>query len=83
MSTSPVKTATFQQHMMTHSPSPLITPSQSPYIVQPISRAKMDVGFDIPDRKEDLSHSFSTGLSFGSVPPESVNSSPNMDTSYY
>ena len=44
-STSPVPTSTFQQHMLHHSPSPLITPTRSPYIVQPISRGPSQVGF--------------------------------------
>jgi len=58
---SPIATATFQQHMMQHSPSPLITQSQAPYIVQPISRTNPQVGFH-PQQAEEILPSFSSGL---------------------
>jgi len=83
MSTSPITSgaATFQQHMMHHSPSPLITPScQSPFIVQPISRGNPEQAFSMASKQEDLSQSLKHGLSFGSVDPISMSS---LDTSYY
>merc|ERR1712126_451365 len=83
MSTSPITSgaATFQQHMMHHSPSPLITPScQSPFIVQPISRGNPEQAFSMASKQEDLSQSLKHGLSFGSVDPVSMSS---LDTSYY
>ena len=68
LSRSPVPSATFQQHMMQHSPSPLITPTQSPYIVQPISRAAQQVGFQ-PQQTEDLSSTFRSGLNMANPTP--------------
>ena len=65
MSRSPIPTATFQQHMMQHSPSPLITHTQAPYIVQPISRTNPQVGF-YPQQAEDISSSLSSGLNIAS-----------------
>jgi len=62
---SPIPTATFQQHMMQHSPSPLITQTQAPYIVQPISRTSPQVGF-YPQQAEDISASLSSGLNIAS-----------------
>ena len=64
MSRSPIPTATFQQHMMHHSPSPLITHTQAPYIVQPISRTNPLVGFN--PQQEDISSSLSSGLNIAS-----------------
>ena len=72
MSTSPKYSSvtTFQQHMMKHSPSPLITNSSSPYIVQPISRSSPELGFETAAVKtEDLSQSIKTKLSFGMQNP--------------
>ena len=66
MSRSPVPTATFQQHMMQHSPSPLITSTQSPYIVQPISRTVPQVGFQ-PQQSDEISASFRSGLNMTSL----------------
>merc|ERR1719348_2314394 len=85
MSTSPITSgaATFQQHMMHHSPSPLITPSQSPFIVQPISRGNQEHGFNLSPKQEDLSHSLKHGLSFGSVDPVSMSVATSLDTSFY
>jgi len=68
---SPVATATFQQHMMQHSPSPLITQTQAPYIVQPISRTAPQVGF-YPQQAEDISASLSSGLNIASRPGSSA-----------
>eukprot|EP00092_Neocalanus_flemingeri_P020819 GFUD01022556.1.p1 GENE.GFUD01022556.1~~GFUD01022556.1.p1 ORF type:complete len:679 (-),score=138.41 GFUD01022556.1:341-2377(-) len=68
LSSSPVPTATFQQHMMQHSPSPLITPTQSPYIVQPISRAVPHVGFQ-PQQADGLSSTFRSGLNMATSNP--------------
>merc|ERR1712055_1006508 len=65
MSSSPIPTATFQQHMMQHSPSPLITHTRAPYIVQPISRTNPQVGF-YPQQEEDISSSLSSGLTIAS-----------------
>merc|ERR1719357_2017318 len=65
MHSSPVPTATFQQHMMHHSPSPLITHTRAPYIVQPISRTIPQVGF-YPHQEEDISSSLSSGLNIAS-----------------
>ena len=62
MSRSPVPTATFQQHMMQHSPSPLITPTQAPYIIQPISRAAPQVGFQPQHMEQGISSSLRSGL---------------------
>jgi len=45
LSPSPSPTVTFHQHMMRHSPSPLIASTQSPYIVQPIAKVPPNVGF--------------------------------------
>jgi len=63
---------TFQQHMMQHSPSPLITPSQSPYIIQPISRGDPDMtgSLDNADRQmeTDLAHNLRNGLVFCGQP---------------
>ena len=56
--------------MMKHSPSPLITNSSSPYIVQPISRSSPELGFETAAVKtEDLSQSIKTKLSFGMQNP--------------
>jgi len=66
MSRSPVPTATFQQHMMQHSPSPLITSTQSPYIVQPISRTAPQVGFQ-PQQADEIAASFRSGLTMTSL----------------
>eukprot|EP00092_Neocalanus_flemingeri_P034283 GFUD01037282.1.p1 GENE.GFUD01037282.1~~GFUD01037282.1.p1 ORF type:complete len:216 (-),score=24.82 GFUD01037282.1:112-711(-) len=68
LSSSPVPTATFQQHMMHHSPSPFITSTQSPYIVQPISRASPHLGFH-PQQADGLSSSFRSGLTMTSSSP--------------
>jgi len=65
MSSSPIPTATFQQHMMQHSPSPLITHTRAPYIVQPISRTNPQVGF-YPQQEEEISSSLSSGLTIAS-----------------
>ena len=65
MSSSPIPTATFQQHMMQHSPSPLITNTRAPYIVQPISRTNPQVGF-YPQQEEEISSSLSSGLTIAS-----------------
>jgi len=67
LSGSPMPTATFQQHMMQHSPSPLITSTQAPYIVQPISRGSPQVGF-YPHQAEDISSSLNSGLNLSSTP---------------
>ena len=68
ISNSPVPTATFQQHMLQHSPSPLITPTQSPYIVQPISRAGPQVGFP-PQQPDDLASSLRSSLTMANPAP--------------
>ena len=67
---SPMPTATFQQHMMQHSPSPLITSTQAPYIVQPISRGSPQVGF-YPQQAEDISSSLKSGLNLANTPSHS------------
>ena len=72
MSTSPKFSSmtTFQQHMMKHSPSPLITNSSSPFIVQPISRSSPELDFGTAAVKtEDLSQSIKAKLSFGMQNP--------------
>merc|ERR1712096_243821 len=68
LSRSPAPSATFQQHMMQHSPSPLITPTQSPYIVQPISRTAPQVGFQ-PQQADDIASSFRSGLNMANPTP--------------
>ena len=58
---------TFQQHMMQHSPSPLITPTKSPFIVQPISRGDPEfAGLENQDKQmeTELSHNLRNGLVF-------------------
>ena len=65
MSGSPIPTATFQQHMMQHSPSPLIPHTRAPYIVQPISRTNPQVGF-YPQQEEEILSSLSSGLTIAS-----------------
>ena len=66
---SPLPTATFQQHMMQHSPSPLITSTHAPYIVQPISRGSPQVGFY--PQAEDISSSMNYGLNLADTPSRS------------
>lgn len=59
---------TFQQHMLHHSPSPLITPSKAPYIVQPISRSSPQVGFQVqPGLGDQLALSLNAGLGLGQM----------------
>ena len=87
MSTSPKYSSvtTFQQHMMKHSPSPMITNPSSPFIVQPISRSSPELGFEIPVKTEELSQSIRTKLGFGNqIPIEtSQMSSPVSIDNYF
>lgn len=87
MSTSPKYSSvtTFQQHMMKHSPSPMITNPSSPFIVQPISRSSPELDFETPVKTEQLSQSIRTKLSFGNqIPIEtSQMSSPVSIDNYF
>jgi len=87
MSTSPKisSVTTFQQHMMNHSPSPMITNPSSPYIVQPISRSSPKLGFETPVKAEELSQSIKTKLNFGlqnPIEPSPMPSTVNMDNHF-
>lgn len=63
LSSSTGEFSAFQQHMMQHSPSPLITPSQSPFIIQPISRGNPQFGDRLDTEiQTDLSLNFRDGL---------------------
>ena len=84
MSTSPKGSTmtTFQQHMMKHSPSPLITNTSSPYIIQPISRSSPELDLARPVQAEELSQSISKRLNFGiqsTIEPSPMSSSVSMD----